>query len=219
MIKIINSINAKLKKEKSLRGGFTMVELLVAVALFTVVMLISVAVIFSIIAGNRKAQNINAVVNNLNFAIESMVRDMKTGYYYRCGRVDNFSQASFYTSPPTGLCTAGASTAQTDISFVSLLKPQPEAVRYIFVPGSAGVPGKIEKYTSAGAGASVTGSSLTSPDVDIKSAKFYVDSPAPGDRRQPSIFILISGTAKSGSTESDFIIQTYVSQRLLNIGF
>ena len=212
----INSykINSNLKSQ----SAFTMVELLVAVALFTVVMLISVAVVFSIIGGNRKAQSINAVVNNLNFSIESMVRDMKTGYYYRCGTDVNITLPTFYDSPPANLCAAEKTSAQTSISFVSLLKQNPEAVKYEFVPGDSDRPGRIDKYTSVRGSGVFSGAPLTSPDVDIKSVRFYIDSPAPGSGSQPSVFILISGTAKSGSTESDFIIQTFVSQRLLNIG-
>ena len=72
--------NITYRKER----GFTLIEVMVSVSLFAMVMTLSLGAILSIIDGNKKAQAINAVANNLNFAVESMVRDIKTGYAYTC---------------------------------------------------------------------------------------------------------------------------------------
>ncbi len=213
------------KKNIQAKSGFTLVEMLVSVAIFSVFMLVAVSVVLSIIGGNRKAQAINAVVNNLNFAIESMVRDMKTGYFYRCEGNYDFSEmedpsSNFYQIPASDdiLCAAAVSAPQTVVAFVSVLSGSPLGVEYRFEPQTINRTGRIVKtYFDPEADMWVE-TDITPPEVNIKSAKFYVNSPAPGGTVQPSIFILISGTAGPNAKESDFVLQTFVSQRILNIG-
>ena len=62
--------------------GFTLIELMVAVAIFTIVMMVSMGAVFSVVSANRKSQSLNVVINNLNFAFESMIRDLRTGTDY-----------------------------------------------------------------------------------------------------------------------------------------
>jgi len=59
------------------KNGFTLIEMLVAVSLFVFVMLIGVGVLLSIIDANRKARALSSVMNNLNFALESMSRNIR----------------------------------------------------------------------------------------------------------------------------------------------
>ncbi len=68
-----------------MRRGFTLIELLVAVSIFSMVMLIVVSSLLTMVDANRKGQAIAAVMNNLNFALESMSRSARTGTDYRCG--------------------------------------------------------------------------------------------------------------------------------------
>lgn len=224
--------------------GFTLVEMLIAVALFSIVMLISTATIFSIIGGNRKAQAINAVSNNLNFAIESMVRDIKTGYGYTCkgahiaGEGDDGSTDTFDTTlvgfnfrlpdPATNQtyyteATCLPASAYRSITMISTLNEGiPEIVQYKFLKSSTAngivTPGRIVKRTVDGNDIDVT-----SPEVDVTDVKFFISNPAPGvgsgaQYSQPSVFILIKGVAQiSDNLSSDFSLQTLVSQRILNI--
>lgn len=202
------NIGNSLSKKQS---GFTLIEMLVAVGLFSIVMLVAVSAILSIIGNNRKAQGINNVVNNLNFAIESMVRDMKTGYLYEC-------DGSIPSSPSIdSLCSE--STPQDSIEFFSTLSGTPTPVQYRFVPPSGSdstyVPGHIVKTTGA------TGSpvDLTSKsDVDIQSVEMYINSPVPGSGTQPGIFLIIRGKANILENEvTEFGLQTFISQRILNL--
>ena len=73
--------------------GFTLIELLVSVALFSVVMLISVGSLVAMAEAARKAESIKSVLNNLNFAFDSMSRTIRTGYLYHCtdGTGDTYS--------------------------------------------------------------------------------------------------------------------------------
>lgn len=205
--------------------GFTLIELLVAVALFTVVMLVSVAAILSIIGGNRKSQAINSVVNNLNFAIESMVRDMKTGFLYKCPDTNGDYPGEGWpiTQAQSNLCPNPNNPVRT-VAFFSTLSGAPQAVEYHFEPaGGVQSYGVIRKKTIVGGTTRVE--DITSPDVNIKEVRFYVNSPRPASQQvtadaksQPSIFMIISGDARIGQNEvSSFGLQTFISQRILNL--
>lgn len=200
------------KTLSSKQGGFTLIEMLVAVGLFSVVMLVAVAAILSIIGNNRKAQGINNVVNNLNFAIESMVRDMKTGYQYEC-------DGTLPTSTSPSLCP-NSTAPRTSIEFFSTLSGTPTPVQYSFEQSSIDgngqyVAGRIVKTT----GVNSSPVDLTSKsDVDIKGVEMYIHSPSPGTGSQPSIFLIIRGEANILENEvTQFGLQTFISQRILNL--
>ena len=65
--------------------GFTLIEMIVSVAIFSTVVLIAIGALLSIIAANRKANSLRVVMENLNFAVESIARDVRTGDGYECG--------------------------------------------------------------------------------------------------------------------------------------
>lgn len=206
-------ISSHVKKSAGSSKGFTLIEMLVSVGLFSVVMLVAVAAILSIIGNNKKAQGINNVVNNLNFAIESMVRDMKTGYLYKC----SYSWPNL-TQDSTGLCPSSTTPVDT-VAFFSTLSGTPTAVEYSFVAPTTQngvyVPGHIVKRTApSGIPVDLTSTS----DVDIQDVRMYVSSPASGSGLQPGIFLIISGKANIADNEvTDFGLQTFISQRILNL--
>lgn len=66
--------NKKNKKQK----GFTLVEMLVSVAIFSIVLVVIMGTIVTIVDVSRKARTMTEVMNNLNFTFESMTRTLKT---------------------------------------------------------------------------------------------------------------------------------------------
>ncbi|MDQ5927664.1 MAG: hypothetical protein QG633_102 [Patescibacteria group bacterium] len=65
--------------------GFTLVEMIVAIFVFSVVMVISTGALVSIIGANRKAQSVKSVMNNVAFSLDSMTRALRVGNDYDCG--------------------------------------------------------------------------------------------------------------------------------------
>jgi len=59
--------------------GFTLIEMMVSVSIFAIVVMISMTAILSVVDSNKKAQSLKSVMNNLNFALETMTRSVKTG--------------------------------------------------------------------------------------------------------------------------------------------
>ncbi|MDD5318960.1 MAG: type II secretion system protein [Candidatus Pacebacteria bacterium] len=202
-----------MKKNKEIKNsvdpksaGFTLIEMIVSVGLFAIVMTIAIGVIVSLLDGNRKAQAISSVVDNLNFAIESMTRDIKTGVHYYCGSADQALNPQTY-NPLNSNCNPSVPT--TVISFISA---SGQGITYSY----DSVNGRADKtvYDSLGGGVAYP---LTGTDVTINKLNFYVYTPAKG-AGQPGALMILTGTASTTKTSvSNFSIQTTISQRVLNI--
>ncbi len=63
----------------SSRAGFTLIEMLVSISIFMVVMTVAAGSMVSIMDGNRKAQAIKSVMDNLSFALEGISKSARTG--------------------------------------------------------------------------------------------------------------------------------------------
>ena len=68
-----------MKSFKYQTNGFTLIEMLVAVALFSIVLMIAMGSIMTIVDVNRKSQSLTTVMNDLNFSLENMTRTITTG--------------------------------------------------------------------------------------------------------------------------------------------
>lgn len=73
----------RMKKTKQ-QSGFTLIEMLVAVSIFVTVAMIVSLVFVSLAQANRRARNIKLLVDNVNFAMDSMVIDLKTSEGFDC---------------------------------------------------------------------------------------------------------------------------------------
>lgn len=182
-----------------MKRGFTLIEILVSVAIFAVVMVIALGALLSVSVSDRKAESLKAVINNLNFAMDSMARAIRTGYNYNCN------------SSTGGNCTLGGSS----LYFTPANGGSQEAYR-LDTSGCTNGVGCIERSTDGGA----TWSAITAPEVIIANPSnrlFYLIGAPEGsnDNVQPKVDIVISGYVQiSASQQSAFHLQTSVTQRL-----
>jgi prepilin-type N-terminal cleavage/methylation domain-containing protein len=195
-----------IKKQKNIKG-FTLVEMLVAIAVFMIVMTVAVGSLVSIIDANRKAQAIKNVVNNINFALESISKDMRVGTDYYCHTSSGYENTD-------AKCLAGADGVRYKKSIT-------EWVHYRYFPTLINPEdGNIKKCTKENCGDS-DWSSLTAPtyNVQISNMKFYVlgtgtSGGAFASKRHPRAIITLEGTAGTKENiKTTFNIQTTVSQR------
>ena len=70
--------NNKLK----LKSGFTLIEMMVALAVFMVVMTITLAAFLNIVDIQKKTEAFRKVNDNLNFSMEMMMREIREGRMY-----------------------------------------------------------------------------------------------------------------------------------------
>jgi prepilin-type N-terminal cleavage/methylation domain-containing protein len=65
--------------------AFTLVEIIVSLAIFSVVAVVALGALVKIISANKKAQSLQSAITNLNYAMESISREMRVGKDYACG--------------------------------------------------------------------------------------------------------------------------------------
>jgi len=65
-------------------SGFTLLEMIVSLAIFSIVAVVAVGSLARIVGLNRQAQTLQASMNNIDFALESMSREMRVGGDYNC---------------------------------------------------------------------------------------------------------------------------------------
>lgn len=170
--------------------------MIVSVALFSIVMVVAVTALLALVDANRKARTVQSVVNNLNVALDGMVRSLRMGNTYRCGGTDPVSDGP--NSCPDG---------GTLVSFISY---NGDVVIYQW--DSAAHRLQVSKNGSPY-------SYITAPEVDITEMKFYIAGTTPGDTLQPKVVMTIEGVANADNvkTKTTFAIQSTAVQRVLDL--
>lgn len=195
----------KMFKQKK---GFTLIEVMVAVSIFTVVMVVALGAILSIVNANRKAQSLHTVINNVNLAVETMTRDLRTGYNYECGSAE-------------AECEWGTTASYDQISFASLQVAETREsenaipVSYRRYEDGSGH-GYLEKDIDGEGWVRITDES-----VDIEALSFRVWgirtlSSVWEDTQQPKIILNLKAKITAYGNSSEFAIQTFISQRYLD---
>lgn len=211
----MKKIIKKIQKNKS---GFTLIEVLVSLSLFSVVLVIVGGTIVSVIDINKRNQATSSVVNNLNYSIDSMIRDIKTGYLYKCNYDESFTIESMKASNNKG---EGICSDEDGITLISTISGKDTVVNYKWINPTESN-GYIEKtvYGDSPISYSVTDKN----SVNIESLKFTVKNPdaldcdIDCDYGQPSVFVAIKGKAGNQNIDvSKFYVQTFISQRVINI--
>lgn len=181
--------------------GFTLVEMIVAVGLFSVVMVISITALLSVVDANRKAQALQSVINNLNIAVDGMVRSLREGTTYRCNSA----------TPSNPNCPTGGESIYFESHGGSLADVNDDWV-YAYDP----ITKRIYKSEDGNA---AHGIAITAPEVIIDSVTFYVIGATRTDTIQPKVMVVIKGTAGSSKTKTTttFHIQSTAVQRVLDI--
>ncbi len=197
------------RKEK---GGFTLIEMLVSLSLFTIVATMSVGTLLVLIGSNGRVVSEQSVMTSLTFALDSMSREIRTGSEYRCGSVAGVTGAAVTGSAtavndcPTGMVGLSFREAGTSITGGS----SNNRVAYYYQNNAL-----WRKVGTSDAEQIVTG------DVKITDVRFYVTGSNPitvgSDTVQPSVTIVIDAVASSSESSKPFTIQTTVVQRPLDI--
>lgn len=197
---------------RSRQAGFTLIEMIVACALFAVVMLVSTSALLSLVGANRKAQALQAVMNNLNVALDGMVRAMRMGSEYYCG-----------TSIP-GNVSSISGTRDCDGGIIFSFRTF-EGARWTYWYEEEDGIGRIYKLESEwGESENLSrGVAVTAPTVDIENLKFYVVGTDSGDEDadqiQPKAVISIKGIAGADNVKvrTEFTVQATAVQRVLDL--
>lgn len=186
--------------------GYSLLEMMVSIALFSIVMLLTTAAFLKLISLDRVARGTNDVVNNLSFAIDSMERSIRTGKNYQCG----------------GAGGSNCWTPQAPGSVLQFTDENGRTVTYLRkTDGSIGRCAFAAGVTTACTGSNAV--SLTDPRITIQTLSFYVQgvgtSASPNDIMQPQVLFSLSGYMRPDPNVSpvEFTIQSQATQRLIDL--
>ena len=200
---------------KSSKGqeGFTLIELMVSLMLFVIVVLAAVGSLYSVNTASRKVQAMRQVLDNLNFAVESISRTVRTSSNIVCGGTQNSNYAIAGGVGHTHNCSYQSGATPGTYLLMSATLGSVAQVQYRWwINGATGV-GEIDKQTKDATGTWSNWVSLTAPEINVQNVSFYVDGADADDDKQPSVILLVQGKATSGQDITPFAIQTMVSQR------
>ncbi|HRH26475.1 MAG TPA: type II secretion system protein [Candidatus Paceibacterota bacterium] len=170
-------------------SGFTLVEILVSLAVFAIVITAGASSVLSIIDANQKAQSLNSVMTNMYTALEGMAREVRVGtnYTHQTGDSAPFDTLKF----------------TSDIG-----------VENIFALSETNGIGTITQSV----GPAGIAQPITSSEIDIESLTFTIYPLDTGGsiNDQPMVVMNIRGRAETqAKTKTEFNMQTIMSQRLL----
>ncbi len=190
-------------KRISHNQGFTLIEMVVSVGLFTVVLFMATSAFLTVVNADRKSRAVRIGADNLNLALEDMQRRIKTGSTYYC-----------WNAGPDigGVGDCASAVAGTTFSFTE----QDGATRTTYAWDS--VTKAIYRESVGLVPHSGETIRVTAPEISIDNVKFVVQGSTPGviadggDSIQPHVKILIKGSI-AGKTLTAFDIQTMITQR------
>lgn len=184
-------------KRNSNKKGYTLVEMIVSIGLFTIVLFIATSAFLSVVNADRKSRAVRIASDNLNLALEDMQRRIRTGSSYYCGALNTDVGG-------VGDCPSGGDT----LSFTE----QDGVTRTTYHWGGSSDK-TIYRISSTGS------IQVTAPEISIYGLKFIVQGSTlatDGDTNQPYVNIVIDGSiidAAHTMLNTTFKIQTTVTQR------
>lgn len=192
------------KKEK----GFTLIELMVSMTIFTILVTVGIGAVLNATSQYYTASNMRSIMDNLNFVMEDMSRNIRTASGVHCGgstgshldSTGDFIPASCATTPMNRLVVAAISG---------------DNITYAITPSSyTPAPNRVFKVVGdTGAEQVITPAEIT---IDFLKSGFTVRGAEDGDGLQPMVTIRLSGTIRYKNVDSPFSIQNSVTLRALD---
>jgi prepilin-type N-terminal cleavage/methylation domain-containing protein len=203
--------------------GFTLIEMMIAVALFTIVMVIGIGAVLNANLLHKKTQSVRAVIDNLGFVMEDISRNVRLGYDFTCEGVYPASYLPAIGSNPPSLSGTilgdpadcpNASNLYSSVSFTPTnIDPAFTGVRRIaYVITPVGIFKKDTPDISINTGQFKL---LTPPEVTINASQsgFMVLGSQKADKVQPRVVMRLSGFVTYKNQQTPFVLHTTISPR------
>ena len=211
----------KNKKNKGasakLTAVFTIIEMMIAIAIFLIVITIGMTSLLNATNIHKKSQNMRSIMDSLSFIMEDMSRNLRTGYDYHC--IADPSTVTDWASLTEPLSCPNKYDQYNYAGGISFKSPNPDGsfnqIIYFYFYGN----GNLEKSTDGGK----TFTRLNPEGVTFSilnnklGTTFWVYGAEHDSGEQPLVTIIMNGTIDSQGTSTSFSLQTSVSQRLINI--
>lgn len=215
---------------QTFKQGFTLVEMIVSLAIFSIVVTVSVGALLVLVGTNQQLQGEQSVMTNLSFALDSLTREIRTGSGYYCisdtsnvGLSNVFNGASNLDTeltsgefPRTQDCQNGNQNSSRFHGLAIVeggdsITDASDRILYFF--------DSVEKkiYRRVGNGSA---ESIVSSGIVIEELEFFVTGTTPqrlGDNVQPTVTLFIKAKEKDLPTAKPYYLQTTITQRTLDV--
>ena len=212
---------------KNKKGGYTIIETMIAVSLFLIIVVAGVGALLNANVVHNKSANLRSVMDNLTFIMEDMSRHIRTGYNYRC-----YSDPLNWSQGEAGLpelndprfCANGGTIVFEEAYGDPETSGDPNTDDQWVYNISAPAPGQpFEIRKSSDGGQTFTRLNDTAVSID-PSSYFAVLGPehpdvslTSGDLQQPMVTIVLKGEINYKDVVTPFSLQTSVTQRLVDV--
>lgn len=195
------------KKQK----GFTLIETMVSMTIFSVLVVYGLGSVLTAISQHERSQNMSNIMDNLNFILEDMSRNIRLGTNFHCfapGESGTGVDGSGNVNVPPQDCHLGIGSNEIVFQSVS-----GTAITYLVAPVGGVGPVEIQKIVGNG-----TAQVLTPAYIIIDSSKsgFIVYGAPQGDGLQPVVNITLTGKITYKGIDSGFAVQTTIASRPLD---
>ncbi|MEK7461953.1 MAG: type II secretion system protein [Patescibacteria group bacterium] len=215
------------------QSGFTLIEMIVSLAIFGIVVTVSVGALLVLVGTNQRLQGEQRIMTNLSFALDSMTREIRTGSAYWCFTSSNNNQYtnngnldSILNKTAVLDCANGHGNNANAWNFHGMA----------FLEGGDSISGTVDNrilyfydkpnktiYRRVG----TTKQAIVSSEINVIDVDFFVTGsedlntdPASDtltDIKQPTVTIYIRASENADGSGKQFEVQTTVTQRTLDV--
>ena len=202
------------------KKGFTIIEMMISIGIFLIVVTIGMTALLNASSIHNKLQDTHSTLDSLNFMMDDMSKNIRTGYSYYCVDVNSSVPADWTTlSGSQQNCSRANGYMGQALSFTSPnLDGTTSQIVYYFDSN-----GNLEKWVDGGSPVQLNPDGVVFTSMASGGdggTGFWVygsDESGPTDYMQPFVTIVLNGTITSKGVSTPFSLQTSVSQRLNDI--
>ena len=189
--------------------GFTLIEMIVSLALFATVSTISAGTLLVLIDNNSELRGEQSTISNLSFALDVMSRDLRAGFDYHCRSYTSgepfINQNSFSVNSNCPDGTPDGDNVKHGVSFReggSVISGDTTRTAYYYDREAKTIMRRIGNNQAE---------SIIANEISIVDANFTVTGA--GRVWQPTVTLWLEAETEDGFS---YVVQTTVDQRLLD---
>lgn len=194
---------------KITNAGFTLIEMIVSLALFSTVATISAGSLLVLVDNNSKLRGEQSTISNLSYALDAMSRDLRSGFDYHCTTYTSgepfLDQNSFSGNQNCPDGTPDGGDIKHGVSFMeggSAISGSSVRTAYYYDREANTIMRRIGNGPAE---------SIIASEISIVDANFTATGS--GTDWQPTITIWLDVETEDGFS---YVVQTTVDQRLLD---
>lgn len=170
--------------------GFTLIEMIMAISLFSVITVVGLGIVADIYQKSRIERGNTSHVFSVERAFDIMVREIQSGSGYNCNG--------------GGDCSLGG----TQLSFTD---SQGQQIEYVYREDSESSPGLFRSVDGE-----ESGLILDKKGFEFSNFTFVALGTSVDDLVQPSVRIVVAGDTVDGRSRIPFSLDVFISQRAID---